>query len=58
MDLRLCATTEGRNITIEYRWAEGRAERFAEIAAKFVERNVARSSRCLAVRQCGRSPRS
>jgi putative ABC transport system substrate-binding protein len=27
---------EGRNIIIEYRWAEGRSERFAEIAAEFV----------------------
>jgi len=30
----------GRNVTIEYRWAEGRSERFAEIAAEFVQRNV------------------
>jgi hypothetical protein len=27
---------EGRTIAIEYRWAEGRSERFAEIAAEFV----------------------
>jgi putative ABC transport system substrate-binding protein len=27
---------EGRTITVEYRWAEGRSERFAEIAAEFV----------------------
>src|SRR5499433_2400180 len=27
---------EGRNVAIEYRWAEGRSERFAEIAAEFV----------------------
>ena len=27
---------DGRNITVEYRWAEGRGERFAEIAAEFV----------------------
>ena len=26
---------EGRNVAIEYRWAEGRSERFAEIAAEF-----------------------
>jgi putative ABC transport system substrate-binding protein len=32
--------TEGRNLTIEYRWAEGRSERFAEIAAEFVRMNV------------------
>jgi putative tryptophan/tyrosine transport system substrate-binding protein len=27
--------TEGRTVAIEYRWAEGRSERFAEIAAEF-----------------------
>ena len=27
---------EGRNVAIEYRWAEGRSERFVEIAAEFV----------------------
>ena len=31
---------EGRNIKIEVRWAEGRNERFAEIAAEFVQRKV------------------
>jgi putative ABC transport system substrate-binding protein len=31
---------EGRTITIDYRWAEGRAERFAEIAAEFVHSKV------------------
>ena len=31
---------EGRTIAIEVRWAEGRGERFAEIAAEFVRRNV------------------
>jgi putative tryptophan/tyrosine transport system substrate-binding protein len=31
---------EGRNVTIEYRWAEGRSERFAEIAAEFVRMKV------------------
>jgi putative ABC transport system substrate-binding protein len=31
---------EGRNIAIEYRWAEGRAERFAGIAAEFVRLEV------------------
>jgi putative ABC transport system substrate-binding protein len=31
---------EGRTVTIEYRWAEGRNERFAEIAAEFVRLNV------------------
>jgi hypothetical protein len=27
---------EGRTVAIEYRWAEGSAERFADIAAEFV----------------------
>ncbi len=31
---------EGRNVVIEYRWAEGRSERFAEIAAEFVRLKV------------------
>ena len=31
---------EGRTIVIEYRWADGRAERFAEIAAEFVRLKV------------------
>jgi putative ABC transport system substrate-binding protein len=31
---------EGRTVAIEYRWAEGRKERFAEIAAEFVQRQV------------------
>jgi putative tryptophan/tyrosine transport system substrate-binding protein len=31
---------EGRTIAIEYRWAEGREERFAEIAAEFVRLKV------------------
>jgi putative ABC transport system substrate-binding protein len=30
----------GRTVTIEYRWAEGRNERFAEIAAEFVRLKV------------------
>src|SRR5262245_5510184 len=32
--------TEGRNVKIEVRWAEGRSERFAEIAAEFVTLKV------------------
>jgi putative tryptophan/tyrosine transport system substrate-binding protein len=32
--------TESRNLAIEYRWAEGRSERFAEIAAEFVRLKV------------------
>src|SRR5262249_27222570 len=35
--LRELGWIEGRNVTIEYRWAEGRRERFAEIAAEFVQ---------------------
>jgi ABC-type uncharacterized transport system substrate-binding protein len=31
---------EGRTVAIEYRWAEGRPERYAEIAAQFVRRKV------------------
>jgi putative ABC transport system substrate-binding protein len=32
--------SEGRTVAIEYRWAEGRTERFAEMAAEFVQMNV------------------
>ncbi len=38
--LRELGWSEGRNIAIEYRWAEGRSERFAEIAAEFVRLKV------------------
>jgi putative tryptophan/tyrosine transport system substrate-binding protein len=31
---------EGQTVTIEYRWAEGRSERFAEFAAEFVRLKV------------------
>ena len=31
---------ERRNVAIEYRWAEGRNERFAELAAEFVRLKV------------------
>jgi len=31
---------ERRTITIEYRWGEGRSDRYAEIAAEFVQRKV------------------
>jgi putative ABC transport system substrate-binding protein len=34
--LRELGWTEGRSVAIEYRWAEGRNERMAEIAAEFV----------------------
>jgi putative tryptophan/tyrosine transport system substrate-binding protein len=31
---------EGRTIAVEYRWAEGRSDRMAEIAAEFVRLKV------------------
>ena len=38
--LRELGWSEGRTVTIEYRWAEGRHERAAEIAAEFVRLKV------------------
>ena len=38
--LRALGWIDGRTITIEYRWAEGRPERYAEIAAEFVRLKV------------------
>jgi putative ABC transport system substrate-binding protein len=38
--LRDLGWVEGRNVAIAYRWAEGRGERFAEIAAEFVRLKV------------------
>jgi putative ABC transport system substrate-binding protein len=38
--LRELGWIEGRSITIEYRWAEGREERYSEIAAEFVRLKV------------------
>jgi putative ABC transport system substrate-binding protein len=38
--LRELGWIEGRNVGIEYRWAEGRSERYAEIVAEFVTLNV------------------
>ena len=38
--LRELGWIEGRTVAIEYRWAEGRPERFAEIAAEFVRLKV------------------
>ena len=38
--LREVGWIEGRPVTIEYRWGEGRAERFAEVAAEFVRLKV------------------
>jgi putative ABC transport system substrate-binding protein len=38
--LRELGWTEGRTVAIEYRWAEGRSERYADIAAEFVRLKV------------------
>jgi putative tryptophan/tyrosine transport system substrate-binding protein len=38
--LRELGWIEGSNIAIEYRWAEGREERYAEFAAELVQRKV------------------
>ncbi len=38
--LRELGWIEGRNIAIEYRWSQGRNERYAEIAAEFVRLKV------------------
>jgi len=38
--LRELGWVENRNVAIEYRWSEGRAERYAEIAAEFARLKV------------------
>jgi putative ABC transport system substrate-binding protein len=38
--LRELGWTEGRDVRIEYRWGDGRTDRFAEIAAEFVRLRV------------------
>jgi ABC-type uncharacterized transport system substrate-binding protein len=38
--LRELGWIEGRTVSIEYRWAEGRGERYSEIAAEFVRLKV------------------
>src|SRR5262249_34279870 len=38
--LRELGWTDGRNVAIEYRWAEGRTQRFAEIADELVRLKV------------------
>jgi putative ABC transport system substrate-binding protein len=38
--LRELGWVEGRDIAVEYRWAEGRSQRFAEIAAEFAQLKV------------------
>ena len=38
--LRELGWVEGQNVAIEYRWAEGRPERYGDIAAEFVRLRV------------------
>jgi putative ABC transport system substrate-binding protein len=38
--LRELGWTEGRNVTIDFQWSEGRPERYREIAAGFVQQKV------------------
>ena len=38
--LRELGWIEGRTVAIEYRWADGRSERFADIAAEMVRLKV------------------
>src|SRR5262245_40579444 len=38
--LRELGWIEGRTVAVEYRWAEGRSDRMAEIAAEFVRLKV------------------
>src|SRR5262245_32956146 len=38
--LRELGWVEGRTLVIEYRWGEGRPERYAEFAAEFIQRKV------------------
>src|SRR5262245_39807354 len=38
--LRELGWIDGRTVVIEYRWAEGRTERFSEIVAEFVQLRV------------------
>jgi ABC-type uncharacterized transport system substrate-binding protein len=39
--LREIGFIEGQNVTVEYRWAQGQYDRFSELAAEFVRRQVA-----------------
>ena len=68
--LRELSWIDGRNLAIEYRWAEGRNERYAESAAEFVRLKVdvivtvatpptlARSKRQRSSRSCSRRRRT
>lgn len=38
--LRVLGWIEGKTVAIEFRWSEGRPERYAEIAAEFIRMNV------------------
>jgi putative tryptophan/tyrosine transport system substrate-binding protein len=38
--LRELGWVDGRTVTVEYRWAAGRSERYSEIAAEFVRLKV------------------
>src|ERR1700730_13568639 len=54
--LRALGWIDGANIAIDYRWADGRADRYAKIAADFAERQVdvivtAGAARALAAKQ-------
>ncbi|MEK7702056.1 MAG: hypothetical protein AAB418_08635 [candidate division NC10 bacterium] len=40
-ELRRLGWTEGQNVLVDYRWAEGRNERFPELAADLVRLNPA-----------------
>jgi putative ABC transport system substrate-binding protein len=40
MRLRELGWTDGQNIAIEYRWAEGHESRYAQFAAELVQRKV------------------
>ena len=61
--LRELGWIEGRTITIEYRWAEGRDERITEFVAEFVRSKRGRYGRahicahnCARLRACARTP--
>src|SRR6516164_6360804 len=41
LGLKSTGFTEGQNVNVEYRWAEGRNDRLAELTADLVQRRVA-----------------